>query len=268
MRRLLYVPAALLAAFLIGSAAYSMVDVAVQETTETTLDFATTDEVVLRNDGGGVRVIGDRAEGIRVVLRQRDGIQASSAGAHLDAEGRVVVSTRCPPVMTVVCKAEATVHVPKGTAVTGGSGGSVRVRDVGGPVDVSVGWGVVSVSGAEGPVRARSGGGRIEVFDSSGDLDLRSSNGSVTVDGTHANVVEASSSNGRVRLGFSNHPHRVNARSSNGSITVTLPGDAPPYAVSTSTSNGSTTTGVRTDPSAERSIVASTANGSITVAYR
>jgi hypothetical protein len=62
-------------------------------------------------------------------------------------------------------------------------------------------------------------------------------------------------------------PASLSARSSNGAIEVRLPPDSGPYAVETSTSNGTVSTDIRTDPAAPLSISLQTSNGDITVGY-
>lgn len=268
MRRLLYLPAVLVTVWTLGSTTLSMVDVAVNETVHETESFRTATGVVLDNDAGTVTVVGDRAEGVVVELHARQGILDASASATLDDEGRVVVRTRCPLGIGPVCKVDATVHVPQGTPVTGGGAASIRVTDTRGPVDVSTDNGSVKVAGADGPVRVRTDNGRIEVFDSIADLDLRTDNGRIDVDGVIASTAATSTSNGRIRLAFSNAPGSISATSSNGRVSIVLPGDAPPYAVSASTSVGSVDLAIRTDPAADRTITAATSNGAISVTYR
>jgi DUF4097 and DUF4098 domain-containing protein YvlB len=268
MRRLLYLPAVLVTVWTLGTTTLSMIDVAVNETTHRTERFATATGVVLDNDAGTVTVVGDRTEGVVVELRARQGILDPSASATLDAEGRVVVRTRCPLAVNLVCAVDVTVHVPQGMPVTGGSEASIQVTDVRGPVDVSTDNGSVKVAGADGPVRIRTDNGRIEVFDSTAEVDLRTDNGSIAVEGVDGRTASATTSNGRIRLAFSNAPERISATSSNGRIAIVLPGDAPAYAVSASTSLGSVDLAVRTDPAADRTISAATSNGSISITYR
>lgn len=267
MRRLLFVPAVLIALWSIGSTAYSMVDVATLETIDETETFATADAVVLDTDAGSATVVADRTSGIVVDLERRQGVKTADASAELDAEGRVVVRTRCSFGIGVVCRVKATIHVPRGTPVTGG-GASIRITDVGGPVDLASTNDTISVTGAEGAVTLRTTNGRLSVYDSSGPLELRTGNGSIDVDGVDASEADVATSNGDVRLAFSNAPDRITATSSNGRVGITLPADAPAYAVNASTSLGSTDIGIRTDPGADRTIAAATSTGSISINYR
>jgi DUF4097 and DUF4098 domain-containing protein YvlB len=109
--------------------------------------------------------------------------------------------------------------------------------------------------------------GVINVVEISGPAVFRTSNGDIFGAAMTSEEVEASTSNGRVQLAFAAPPGSVRARSSNATIEVILPADAPAYAVETSTSNGRVVTDVRSDPAAPDSIVAETSNGDITVRY-
>lgn len=268
MRRLLYLPAVVVFAWTIGSTTWSMVDVATNETVRTTETFPTATGVVLDNGAGGIEVVGDRVEGVVVEVARRQGIRDADVSTALDDQGRLVISSDCPDPISVVCRVEATVHVPAGTPVTGGGSASVRITDVGGRVDLDTSSGSVSVTGAEGSVRVRTSHGRVSVFDSDADVHVRTSNGAIDLDGVTAGTVDAVTSNGRIRLGFSNAPDRITATSSNGRVSILLPADAPPYAVSATTSAGSSDTDIRTDPEADRTISATTSNGRISIGYR
>jgi len=268
MRRLLYVPAVLVAIWMLGSTTWSMVDVATNETVRSTETFPSATAVVLDNDAGTVEIVGDRREGVVVELAARHGVLDATASATLDDEGRVVISSRCPDPISIVCRVQATVHVPTGTPVTGGGSSRVRISDVGGPVDLDTSNGAVSITGAEGTVRVRTSNGAISVYDSTADVDVRTSNGRIDLDGVTAGTVDAATSNGRIRLGFSNAPDRIAATSSNGRVAILLPAHAPPYSVSATTSLGSVDTTIRTDPGADRTINAATSNGRITIDYR
>jgi DUF4097 and DUF4098 domain-containing protein YvlB len=140
--------------------------------------------------------------------------------------------------------------VPAGTTVSG-----------------STSNGEISLTGLDGTVDVRTSNGAITVADVSSDATLRTSNGTVTGTGLTSEVFDARTSNGRIDTTFTQAPRSVVLDTSNGSVDVVLPSDAPPYRVSTSTSNGKVTTEIRTDPAADGSFDIRTSNGSITVRY-
>ena len=60
----------------------------------------------------------------------------------------------------------------------------------------------------------------------------------------------------------------IDVDTSNGSVEVIIPDDSPSYALSTTTSNGTVGTAIRTDPAATDNMIdISTSNGDITVRY-
>lgn len=148
------------------------------------------------------------------------------------------------------CQAKFTVSVPSDANVSGvTSNGSLGLDGIEAPVDVATSNGAITIQDVTSSVVART------------------SNGSITGTGLRSDTVDLVTSNGRVDLTFSASPTSVAVRSSNGALTVLLPSDAPPYAVETSTSNGSVMTEIRTDPSATESISLQTSNGDITLGF-
>jgi len=148
------------------------------------------------------------------------------------------------------CQASFDVTVPDGARVSGAtSNGAVSLVGLDGPVDVATSNGAITLEGLTSSVVART------------------SNGAITGNGLGSAEVDLVTSNGRISLTFINPPSSVAVRSSNGALDVVLPPDAPPFAVETSTSNGSVTIDIRTDPTASQSISMRTSNGAITLEY-
>jgi hypothetical protein len=139
------------------------------------------------------------------------------------------------------------------------------------PADVSLSGstsnGEITVVSLDGPVDVTTSNGAVVLDEISSSTTVRTSNGSITGTAMTSEDFRGTTSNGSVSLSFREAPASLTATSSNGSIEVLLPSDAPAYAVSTSTSNGQVLTEVRTDPSAESTIDVRTSNGDITVSY-
>lgn len=268
MRKLLVVVAGLVAAVTLATGAYALVDLLALEHHGRTYEMDPAGTVHLDVDGGGtVRVVGDGGHAIRVETRWREGISAPSISVRRVGD-RVTVRTRCPQFLNLVCQVSATVHVPRGTLVTGGGDSTIQVIDVAGRVDLVSDNGSIRVEGADGGVRARSSNGAIVVADSSGAVSVSTDNGTITTERLRASTVVALSSNGRILIDVAEPADSVLARTDNGSITVLVPDDEAAYATSTSSENGSVDELIRTDPSAERSIEARASNGSVSVRYR
>jgi hypothetical protein len=212
--------------------------------------------------------VGDGTDRIRVEARWREGLASPSISVRREGD-RVVVRTRCPQFVNMVCRVSATVHVPQGTLVTGGGDSPIQVVDVGGGVDLASDDGSIRVEGAEGAVRASTSNGGIVVADSSGALSLSTDNGRITTEAVRASTVVATTSNGRIVLDLAEAPQSVVARSDNGSVTVLVPDEeGVAYATATATDNGGVEELIRTDPTSARRIEARTDNGGISLRYR
>ncbi len=98
-------------------------------------------------------------------------------------------------------------------------------------------------------------------------MRLRAGNGRIEADRLRSSSVDARTRNGSIRLDFSAPARRVFVRAGNGSATVLVPGGSGPYRVEVDAHNGATRVGVRTDPSAARSIVVQATNGAAVVRY-
>ncbi|MFG2383824.1 DUF4097 family beta strand repeat-containing protein [Streptomyces avermitilis] len=69
-------------------------------------------------------------------------------------------------------------------------------------------------------------------------------------------------------LGCAGSPHHVSASTTNGSVRVTVPHDAPAYRVSARTDNGRPTVSVPTaGPAADRGMTLATVNGDVTALH-
>jgi hypothetical protein len=175
-----------------------------------------------------------------------------SANVVLDQSGETLrLEQGCPGFFIAWgCQASFEVVVPAGIEVSGAtSNGSVALTGVEGLVDVTTSNGAISLENVTSSVIART------------------SNGSIIGEGLTSDEFDVATSNGRITLSFTATPSSLSARSSNGTIEVLLPADAPPLAVETSTSNGRVSADIRTDPGAPGSISLQTSNGDITVGY-
>lgn len=163
---------------------------------------------------------------------------------------RLVVSSSCPWSIGLGCSGSIELVVPRDAALrVDSSDGRVTLRDLSGPVDAS------------------SSDGSIEATGLTGALLLRSSDGSIDASGLRSRTVEARSSDGSVRLAFLGPPTTLAARSSDGSVDVQVPRAGAPYRVDATSSDGSRTVSVATDPRAHRRVDVHSSDGSVRVTY-
>lgn len=98
-----------------------------------------------------------------------------------------------------------------------------------------------------------------------GIVTARSDDGAIFGTALNASSFTASSEDGAIDLDFASEPDRVDVRTDDGSITIVVPDDATPYNVSTTIDDGSVSINVNDDPSADRSIIARTEDGSVSI---
>ena len=162
---------------------------------------------------------------------------------------RLVVRSSCSYTPGLPCTGWVHLTVPADVTVTGEiTDNRLTLDDLTGEVDVSTSDGGITARDVSGPLRLASRDGTIE------GSRIRSAQ------------VEASTSDGSVRLAFADPPTSVRATSRDGSVQLTLPDDRTAYHVTVSTSDGSSDVTVPTDPTAERRITATTSDGDVTIA--
>ncbi|TDT42045.1 DUF4097 and DUF4098 domain-containing protein YvlB [Streptomyces sp. BK208] len=168
---------------------------------------------------GGVRVVGTDGDSVTVddaTLARWDG-DGSSHTLDLPCDER-------DDHARANCAGMPLVRVPAGVVLT------VRARNAG--IDVSDVRGGLSLSTVDGDVTVQESGAK-------GALQrLVTRNGSVRATGLSARAVNAETVNGDVDLRCATSPETLDGVTRNGSVRVTLPADAPPYATRASTVNG------------------------------
>lgn len=125
--------------------------------------------------------------------------------------------------------------------------------------------GGVETSGLPGPLDLRGASGEITVDGAARPLRLHTSDAAIRATNLRSTDVEASTGSGGITLGFAVAPQRVDARTSNAGIRVTVPAGSGPYAVEQRINDGTSRIGVRTNPAATRRLVLRTSYGDIAV---
>lgn len=205
--------------------------------------------VDIRSGAGGLTIL--RSPDTSTVLDRRLVRNLTSPRSTFRVDGdRLVVESRCRGFLGGSCRADLTVAVPDGAAVTAqASGGGIRATDVGGPVALRASGGGIDITGGPGP------------------LDLGASGGGIRVQDSLASSVVADASGGGVRLSFIRPPSDVDAASSGGGVTVEVPADATAYRVDARASGGGTRVDIRSDPLGERRIKVRSSGGGVTVRH-
>jgi hypothetical protein len=161
------------------------------------------------------------------------------------------IASSCPFSVGLGCSGHLRLVVPRDLEVqVHNSGGSMTLRDLDGPVDLSTSDGSINASNLTG--RAK----------------LHSADGSMTASGLRSGAVEATTSDGSMRLSFAVAPSSVTADSGDGSIEVVVPADGTAYDVTGTTADGSRDVSVPTDSNSARHMQLSTGDGSLKVLAR
>ncbi|WP_052665216.1 DUF4097 family beta strand repeat-containing protein [Nitriliruptor alkaliphilus] len=163
--------------------------------------------------------------------------------------------------------------------------GNIDATDVGGPLTLRSRHGGVAVAGAQDALLVETSHGSVTVTDVVGPTDVSSRHGSLVIDGaaghltagtqhgsieatrTTGDVIALSSRHGSIHLRPTVAPTTAEVSTSHGDITVVLPADAPPYAITTNGGDRAADLAVATDPGADRRLDLRTRQGRIEVRY-
>jgi hypothetical protein len=125
--------------------------------------------------------------------------------------------------------------------------------------------GGVHTSGLTGPLDLQGDSGGISVDGAARRLRLHTSNAAIRAANLGSADVQASTTSGGITLSFLVAPQRVDARTSDASIRLTLPAGSGPYDVEQHTNEGRASIGVKTDPAATSKLILRTSYGDIAV---
>lgn len=220
------------------------------EPVDEVIDAVGLDALEVRLADSDVEVVGADVSTVTISGSVTSGLRRSDFRA-VRRDDRVLVATSCGRWQAFQdCSADLRIEVPRELAVVVDTPNSqLTLRDLDGRVDASSTNSSMSVDGLSGPTR------------------LRATNASVEALGLRARVVDIETSNDDVRAEFAVAPDTVVIRSTNAAATVVVPDTDDFYRLQLSTSNGETTTDVRSDPDSDRTLQISTSNDDIVVRY-
>ncbi|MGV9559095.1 DUF4097 family beta strand repeat-containing protein [Streptomyces sp. NPDC003522] len=193
------------------------------------------------------------ADGDRVVVERGVGHRWT----HRDDTWVVDLSCARPPEAKGSCPRMPEVDVPAGTSVT------VTARDAG--IDVAGVDAALDLTTVNGDVTVTgSGNGEGAGGEEAAAVRLATRNGSVRADALRATTLRAETVNGDVVLHCATSPTGVAAATTNGSVRVVVPHDAPRYRVTAATDNGRPSVTLPTDGTQDdRTMTLTTVNGDV-----
>lgn len=225
--------------------------------------FAAVGSVDLRELGSSpVTVVGsDRTDALLTRTVSWRGSGQPARTERVEA-GTLVVESACAGLGG--CNAGYQLQIPRAATVRATlSSGDLDVRAVAG-VWARASSGDVEAQDVAGPVTAETSSGTIAVCRVAGEVTLRTTSGGI--DGCDLGGARATleTSSGSLTASFRGPIERIDARSTSGSVRLTVPDAA--YDVRSTTRSGSQDIRVRTDIGAAGKIAVTTTSGSIRVA--
>ncbi|MBV8221645.1 MAG: DUF4097 family beta strand repeat protein [Solirubrobacterales bacterium] len=231
-RLALTVLGALLLAFVIACGAYGLSDVAARHSFDVRTSYSGVQALEIDGGDGDVHLSTAQAgSAVAVVERVTEGLTSPHSDAVRTAGGVLHLSAACSFVFSNSCGAGYTISVPPGVTVD-----------------------------------AHSGGGNVDAdnLTTTGPLKLSSGDGDVNALGIHAADVTLQTGNGDVTATLNEVPTGLKASSGNGDVNLTVPNVT--YAVHATSGNGTVSDGsLRIDPTARRTITATSDNGDVNI---
>jgi hypothetical protein len=247
---LLAVLGVLFAVASVGWAAFAGLSVLVRQQATASASYAGIHSVTLDGSSADLSVIAAPGDAVRLDQQLqwsfgRPTVSVSRVGDQL------TIHTHCPLDVGWSCVVRLTLRVPAQTNLS-----------------VHSGSGNVSATGLSAAATLVTRNGNVSATAMAGGLTAQSGNGNVTVADSTMSRLEASTSNGNVRVQLAVSPSEVQATSHNGNVDVLLP-DQPGvgYDVNANTHNGNRNVAVQLDSSAPRHITVQSSNGNVKVAY-
>jgi DUF4097 and DUF4098 domain-containing protein YvlB len=268
MKRALLAFGAVVTVLMIGAGAYTLAATAARETTTKNVRFANVKTIRLDSSAGGVTIRGGIGSAVTGTRREVRSFTKPSIRETLSDDGVLTLRNRCSYFVSVNCEVNYTLTAPKGVRIEGTiSGGSVKVIEIVGDVNLRSSAGGITAEKATGSLHLESSAGSVRVDTASGPLDLSSSAGGITVTNATSATVKADSSAGSVNLAFISEPMHIDADSSAGSVHIIVPQGSSAYAVDASASAGNATVKVKTDPKSKRTMKVRSSAGNVSVRY-
>ena len=207
-------------------------------------------QVEIDVEAGRVQIVAHPANEAKVE-RTRQYIWGEPRVRETFADGVLRLQASCRRFVAVGCRVDYRVELPAASALRIRTrSGSVDVREMGGTIDAETGAGAIRLDRTRGPVQVTTAAGNIEGTD------------------IVAQFVDASTDAGRIRLTLSEPSQRMGLKTDAGAVDLALPPAAGGYRITTETGVGRVEVSVAQDPTAARSINATTGAGNIRIRPR
>ncbi|CAN5486326.1 hypothetical protein BH24ACT4_BH24ACT4_20850 [soil metagenome] len=162
-------------------------------------------------------------------------------------DGLLIVEVTCDG-LPVICSNDVAVELPPSA-------------------EVSIDAEEITVTGVSRRIATDPEGGSVRLTDVSGPLDIRAGGGSVTGTGIESDEVRVSVGAGAVELDFRSPPSDVEATTGAGAVIVSLPPGEETYRVDATSGAGEKQVDVATDPASHRRVRVNAGAGYVEVRY-
>jgi DUF4097 and DUF4098 domain-containing protein YvlB len=236
-------------ALILGGAWWALTDLT-EDTHKTENHYPVTGNVLTIESGSAdLEIRSGDVQDVTVTRRTERNVLGSEPKEKYK-DGKLEIDHGGCGILSFGCDTEYVVVVPRTLKVTAeAESGELKVSDLSAGADLK---------SSSGGIEVHKLGGEVQLHSSSGDLEARDLDSSKVV---------ASASSGNVELSFSSPPTSVDAKASSGDVTIQVPDDDAPYAVTDDSSSGERSVEVDRDDKATRSIRAKTSSGDVSVEY-
>jgi hypothetical protein len=220
---------------------------------------------------GGLVLRGDPTLGsdgvVKGSIQTTSGLIEAKHSETLLPDGTLVLKSRCSNFGIANCDVKYTLNVSKNMPIEGSVDDDVAIKNTKGAITINSSAGSLSVEDVVGSIKLSSSAEAVRVRNIVGDVTLESSADDVVATDIRSASVVAESSAGSVNISLINEPRNVVAKSSAGRVRVYLPRSSAVYAVSASSSAGSSKVDVKTDPDSPLRITVESSADDVLVGY-
>lgn len=247
----------------VGAAVQLLILVTGQNSTTSKSYRDSVTKVVVTSGSGDVQIVADATDQTTVERKLSWSIIGGEPQTHDHLDNGTLNLPGCSGGWN--CDVSYVVHVRAGTDATVMLGsGNASVSGRVGSVTVSDDSGDVLVTGAQGAVQVTADSGNVTLHRISAPVTASLGSGNISADGLRGDTASLKTDSGNVNAQFTIDPQSITAMSGSGSVGLSVPGEAP-YNVKTSIGSGTSSIDIPTDPSASRTLTATSGSGDIQV---
>lgn len=226
-------------------------------------------KIVFNNMTSNDILVRGRSSGTGVTVERRLHWNRAKPVTHEAWQGdTLTITVDCPgsPVFRE-CSVDYIVDLPATVSVdVDVSSGDIKLDGIHGGAHVSTSSGDITLDGVTGGARLSSTSGDIRVRGLDGDsLDVEATSGDLALDGLSVKTLKATATSGDIGAAFTTAPTTVDATSTSGDVTITMPRGEMAYKVRMETTSGDTKSDISSTESGPGSISVRATSGDVAI---